>query len=103
VGEIEVDLQNRSLKAGDITVHLTRIQGQLLYFLIGNVGRTLSREEIVTEIWGPDFLADSNIIDRHVHELRRLLQNSHAGPRFIETVPGVGYRFIPVSANGCLE
>ena len=54
-------------------------------------GRT-SREEILDGVWGPDFLAESNIVDRHIRSLRIKLQNDYRRPRFIATVPGKGYR-----------
>ena len=44
-------------------------------------------------IWGTDFVAESNIVDRHVRSLRVKLQDDYRHPRFIATVPGQGYRF----------
>ena len=49
--------------------------------------------------WGTDFVAESNIVDRHIRGLRVKLQNDYRHPRFIATVPGQGYRFVPTFSN----
>jgi DNA-binding response OmpR family regulator len=61
--------------------------------------RVVSRDEILDAIWGTDFVAESNIVDRHIRSLRIKLQNDYRHPRFIATVPGRGYRFIPTFMN----
>ena len=50
-------------------------------------------------IWGADFVAESNVVDRHVRSLRIKLQDDYRNPRFIATVPGRGYRFMPTFSN----
>ena len=50
-------------------------------------------------MWGTDFIAESNIVDRHIRSLRIKLQNDYRQPRFIATVPGRGYRFVPTFSN----
>jgi DNA-binding response OmpR family regulator len=99
LGEIEVDIVHREVRAGSSVVHLSGIEQSLLYLLASGRGRTVSREEILDAIWGTDFVAESNIVDRHVRSLRIKLQDDHLRPRFIATVPGVGYRFIPTVSN----
>jgi DNA-binding winged helix-turn-helix (wHTH) protein len=59
----------------------------------------VTREEILDAIWGTDFVAESNIVDRHIRSLRVKLQNDYRRPRFIATVPGVGDRFVPTFSN----
>ncbi|HEX5827136.1 MAG TPA: helix-turn-helix domain-containing protein, partial [Candidatus Limnocylindrales bacterium] len=71
----------------------------LLYLLASRSGRVVTRDEILDAIWGTDFVAESNIVDRHVRSLRVKLQNDYRHPRFIATVPGRGYRFIPTFSN----
>jgi two-component system alkaline phosphatase synthesis response regulator PhoP len=58
----------------------------------------LSREQILDALWGTDFVIESNVVDRHVRALRAKLQNDWHEPRYIETVPGAGYRFVSTSA-----
>ena len=99
LGEMEIDIVNRQVRAGQSVVHLSGIEQSLLYLLASRAGKVVSRDDILDAIWGTDFVAESNIIDRHVRSLRIKLQNDYRRPRFIATVPGQGYRFIPTFTN----
>ena len=99
LGEIEIDILNRQVLAGESVVHLSGIEQSLLYLLASRGGQVVTRDEILDAIWGTDFVAESNIVDRHVRSLRIKLQNDYRHPRFIATVPGLGYRFIPMFSN----
>ena len=99
LGEMEVDIVNRVVRAGESVIHLSGIEQSLLYLLASRGGRVVTREQILDAIWGTDFVAESNIVDRHVRSLRIKLQNDYRHPRFIATVPGHGYRFIPNFTN----
>ncbi len=99
LGEIEVDIVNRQVRAGQSVVHLSGIEQSLLYLLASRGGRVVTREEILDAIWGTDFVAESNIVDRHVRSLRIKLQNDYRHPRFIATVAGLGYQFVPTFSN----
>ena len=99
IGEIEIDILSRQVTAGQSVVHLSGIEQSLLYLLASRSGRVVTRDEILDAIWGTDFVAESNIVDRHVRSLRIKLQNDYRHPRFIATVPGEGYRFIPTFSN----
>jgi DNA-binding response OmpR family regulator len=99
VGDLEIDVLNRKVLAGDHELHLTSLEQALLYLLAANAGTILSREQILDALWGTDFVIESNVVDRHVRALRAKLQNDWHKPRYIETVPGAGYRFVPVSPD----
>jgi DNA-binding response OmpR family regulator len=99
IGEMEIDILDRQVRAGQSVVHLSGIEQSLLYLLASRGGRVVTRDEILDAIWGTDFVAESNIVDRHVRSLRIKLQNDYRHPRFIATVPGRGYRFIPTFSN----
>jgi len=99
LGEMQVDIVNREVRAGSSVIHLTGIEQSLLYVLASRSGEVVSRDDILDGVWGPDFVAESNIVDRHVRSLRIKLQNDYRKPRFIATVPGRGYRFIPTFTN----
>ena len=99
LGEIEIDILNRMVRAGSSVVHLSGIEQSLLYLLASLGGRVVTRDEILDAIWGPAFVAESNVVDRHIRSLRIKLQNDYRHPRFIATVPGKGYRFIPTFSN----
>lgn len=96
LGEIEIDILNRKVRAGTSDLHLTPIEQSLLYLLAANAGRVLTRDEIMDALWGVDYVAESNTVDRHIRNLRAKLQNDWRKPRFIATEPGRGYRFVPV-------
>ena len=99
LGEMEIDIVNREVRAGGSIIHLSGIEQSLLYVLASRSGRVVTREEILDAVWGTDFVAESNIVDRHIRSLRVKLQNDYRHPRFIATVPGKGYQFIPVFTN----
>ena len=99
LGEMEIDIVNRQVRAGQSVVHLSGIEQSLLYLLASRAGKVVTRDDILDAIWGTDFVAESNIVDRHVRSLRIKLQNDYRHPRFIATVPGEGYRFVPTFSN----
>jgi len=94
IGDLEIDVLNRKVVAGDHDLHLTSLEQALLYLLAANAGSVLTREQILDALWGTDFVNESNVVDRHVRALRAKLQNDWHKPRYIETVPGAGYRFV---------
>jgi DNA-binding winged helix-turn-helix (wHTH) protein len=54
----------------------------------------VTREEILDTLWGTDYVAESNIVDRQIRNLRTRLRDDWRAPRFIATVPGRGYQFV---------
>jgi DNA-binding response OmpR family regulator len=99
LGELEIDILNRRVRAGGTTLHLTSLEQSLLYLMAANAGRLLTREEILDHLWGVDFVAESNVVDRHVRNLRAKLRDDWRRPRYIATVPGRGYRFLPTDGT----
>ena len=95
IGELEIDILRRTVHAGTSELHLTSLEQSLLYLLAANAGRVVTREEILDTLWGVDYVAESNVVDRQIRNLRARLQNDWREPRFIATVPGRGYRFLP--------
>jgi len=96
LGELEIDVLNRTVRAGISELHLTSLEQSLLYLLAANAGRVVSREEILDTLWGVDYVAESNVVDRQIRNLRALLQDDWRKPRFIATIPGRAYRFLPM-------
>ena len=95
LGEIEIDILHRQVRAGTSELHLSGLEQSLLYLLAANTGQLVTRDQILDALWGTDYVAESNVVDRHIRNLRAKLQNDWRKPRFIETVPGKGYRFLP--------
>jgi DNA-binding response OmpR family regulator len=99
LGEIQLDILGRRIHIGDSVVHLSTIEQSLLYLLASRAGHVVDRDTILDVIWGADYVADSNIIDRHIQSLRNKLRDNYKKPHFIATVPRRGYRFIPTFTN----
>src|SRR6266851_4334120 len=95
LGDLQIDILNRTVRVGQSELHLTSLEQSLLYLLAANAGRVVTREEILDTLWGVDYVAESNVVDRQIRNLRARLQNDWRQPRFIATVPGRGYRFLP--------
>ena len=83
----EINLLKRTVRAGTTEVHLSRLELSLLYLLAANAGRVVTREEILDTLWGTDYVAESNVVDRQIRNLRARLQDDWREPRFIATVP----------------
>ena len=60
----------------------------------------VTREEILDALWGTDYIAESNVVDRQIRNLRARLQDDWREPRFIATVPGRGYRLLSTFTAG---
>ncbi len=88
--DLEVDFGGHVLRSHGREIKVTRLEFALLAALINGRGRVLTRDQLLTEVWGYDYYSGTRTIDVHVRRLRRKLGD--VGER-IETVFGVGYRF----------
>lgn len=91
-GGLTVNLITREVKADDTPVRLTAREFNLLEYLMRSPGRVLTRTQILEHVWGFDFDIGTNLIDVHIQRMRKKLGPSAAS--LVETVRGVGYRFI---------
>lgn len=90
-----IDFDNLELKnGGDANVHLTLMEAKLLRYLIENEGKAVSRKTILEEVWDLHEDTDTRAIDNFIVRLRKLLEDEPNNPRILQTVRGVGYRFI---------
>jgi DNA-binding response OmpR family regulator len=94
IGDLEVNLVTRRVRHGAEELHLTSLEQALLYVLAANAGAVLTRDQIIDAVWGAEHVPSSNVVDRHVRALRSKLRNGVHKARYIETVHGVGYRFL---------
>ncbi|MFF9218818.1 response regulator transcription factor [Streptomyces viridosporus] len=86
-GDLSLDLRTRRARAADRTVDLTAREFVLLELFLRHPGQVLSREQILSHVWGYDFDPGSNIVDVYVRALRKKL-----GAEKVQTVRGMGYR-----------
>lgn len=96
-----IDLDNLELRNGSELVHLTLMEAKLLSYLIENEGRAVSRKVILEEVWHLQEDTDTRAIDNFIVRLRKLLEDEPDNPKIVQTVRGVGYRFVK-SATGVL-
>ncbi|QXJ20292.1 response regulator [Actinomadura graeca] len=92
VGEHTVDLAARTVTGG---VHLTPTEWELLGVLLRNPGKLISQRQLLTTVWGPSYLRETNYLRQYMAQLRRKLEADPAHPRHLLTEPGMGYRFQP--------
>src|SRR6202047_4914850 len=102
VAEIELDLGRYELRRQGRRVKLEKKPMELLIFLVSRRDQMVSRQEIVSKLWGSDLFIDTEPnINNIVRKIRTALGDDSAKPRFLETVVGKGYRFIgPVRVIG---
>ncbi|HJS95071.1 MAG TPA: response regulator transcription factor [Solirubrobacteraceae bacterium] len=89
---LEVDLARRTVQVDGQEVHLTPTEFDLLRHLVNNRGRLMTHRELLTEVWGPGYGEDTQVLRAHIANLRRKIEPTD-GRRYIRTDPGVGYRF----------
>lgn len=89
-----IDLENLELHNGDELVHLTLMEAKLLRYLIDNEGRPVSRKSILEDVWQLQEDTDTRAIDNFIVRLRKLLEDRPNDPQILQTVRGVGYRYV---------
>jgi two-component system OmpR family response regulator len=88
--DLSLNRKTREVKRGDRAIELTAKEFDLLDYLISNPKQVLTRDRILEEVWGYDFMGDSNIIEVYIRYLRLKLEAENES-RLIQTVRGVGY------------
>jgi DNA-binding response OmpR family regulator len=91
-GGLELDPESRQVTAGGTSLALTRLEFEVLFILLQNAGRVLTRERLLELAWGYDFSGDSRTVDSTVKRLRAKLRTVSIEADSIEAVRGVGYR-----------
>jgi DNA-binding response OmpR family regulator len=92
-GSLRVDLRGTQVTRNGNSVYLSASEFQLLRYLIEHRGATLSRAEILKEVWNYDAKTFTRTVDVHIASLRQKLEEDSKHPQWILTVPGLGYRF----------
>jgi two-component system alkaline phosphatase synthesis response regulator PhoP len=95
LGDVRVDFRLGEARRGAEPLALAPRELELLEFFAGHPGEVLSRERLLDEVWGYDATVQSRTVDVHVAALRQKLEEDPARPRFLRTVHGRGYRFVP--------
>jgi len=90
-----IDFTGMQVRSGDKSYPLTVMECDLLRYLVKNAGQPVSRKAILQEVWGLHEGVDTRAIDNFIVRLRRYIEDRPAAPKFLQTVRGVGYRFVP--------
>jgi two-component system alkaline phosphatase synthesis response regulator PhoP len=93
-GEAVVDFRRAEVYRDNKRVELSAMEFKLLQFLIENRGRVHSRNELLDEVWGYDAMPSTRTVDVHIAWLRQKLETNPKHPQFIQTVHGLGYKFV---------
>jgi DNA-binding response OmpR family regulator len=96
VGKLSIDITSGHISLNGSSPHLTPLERGLLYVLVANAGRVVSREDIIDCVWGADAEPNSNLVDRHIRDLRRKLQDDWRRPNILATMRGQGY-MVPIT------
>ncbi|HKY49798.1 MAG TPA: response regulator transcription factor [Candidatus Limnocylindria bacterium] len=95
-GKLHIDVTKGHIALNGTSPHLTPLERGLLYVLVANSGRVVTREDIIDCVWGADAEPNSNLVDRHIRDLRRKLEDDWRRPNVIATMRGQGY-MVPIA------
>jgi two-component system alkaline phosphatase synthesis response regulator PhoP len=93
-GDVEVNFRKAEVTRGKTPIELSALEFKLLKYFIENRGATLSREELLSRVWGYDAAIHSRTVDVHVSGLRQKIEPNPGRPQYVVTVHKLGYRFL---------
>ncbi len=91
VGDVELNMATHEITRKGQQIDLTKTEYDLLHLFMSHVGQALDRQTILNQVWGYDFLGETNIIEVYVRYLREKIEDLPSSPRYIQTIRGVGY------------
>ncbi len=100
---LRLDTERREVRVGSILLDLTRLEFDLLYTLLLNADRVLTRERLLDQVWGYDFAGDTRAVDSAIKRLRACLRSANPQADGIEAVRGLGYKFRRTTGFTSLE
>ena len=93
-GEITVDFKRAEVTRGSAPIDLSAMEFKLLQHLVENRGVVHSRDQLLDAVWGYDAMPSTRTVDVHIAWLRQKLESNPKHPHFIQTVHGMGYKFV---------
>jgi DNA-binding response OmpR family regulator len=94
-GDLRLDSASRDVRLGDREIRLTAKEFDLLWFLAAHPRRVFSRDQLMSRVWGYEAALDTGTVTVHVRRLREKIEHDPSRPTHLQTVWGVGYRFVP--------
>ncbi len=95
VGRLAVDFAAYTVTCDGAPVPMTHLEVEVLRYLVGRAGAVVSRDALLTDVWGYDAQPTTRTVDNFVLKLRQKLEPDPARPRHLLTVHGVGYKYVP--------
>jgi len=95
VGDLRLDVYGRSVTCASQPVSLTPLEFKLLQVLAEARGRVVTRERLLTEVWGPEHASEVQYLRVYMKQLRRKIEHEPSSPKRLLTILGVGYRLVP--------
>ena len=92
-GPFTLNVRNRTLDKAGVRIKLTQVEYSIMKLFMQNPGRALSREDILTTVWGRDYDGELKIVDVNIRRLRIKIEDDTANPTYITTVWGFGYKW----------
>ena len=92
-GPVRMDVERHVVTVAGGEVPLPLKEFDLLEYLLRNVGRVLTRGQLIDRVWGADYVGDTKTLDVHVKRLRSKIESDPSAPRHLVTVRGLGYKF----------
>ena len=92
-GPVRMDVERHVVTVDGAEIPLPLKEFDLLEYLLRNVGRVLTRGQLIDRVWGADYVGDTKTLDVHVKRLRSKIEPDPASPRHLVTVRGLGYKF----------
>jgi two-component system response regulator RegX3 len=92
-GPVRMDVERHVVTVSGREVPLPLKEFDLLEYLLRNVGRVLTRGQLIDRVWGADYVGDTKTLDVHVKRLRSKIENDPSAPKHLVTVRGLGYKF----------
>ena len=93
VGDVSIDPERHVVVIRGDQTKLPLKEFELLYVLMANAGRVMTREQLIDRVWGSDYYGDTKTLDVHIKRLRSKVESDPAAPRSIVTIRGLGYKF----------
>jgi hypothetical protein len=94
-GDVTISFSAMEVHRGGELVALTRKEFQTLAYFLRNARRVISRDELLNEVWGYESYPRTRTVDNHILRLRKKLESEPAVPKHLQTVHGMGYKFLP--------
>ncbi len=94
-GSLEIRPQEAAVLRDGLPLQLTVTEFRLLEMLAERIGEVASRQQLLQDVWGYEYLGDTRLVDVHVSRLRRKIEADPASPRHVVTVRGLGYKLEP--------